>query len=534
MYKNMIRYTALVFATLISTYSCTDLEENVYDTMLTSDFYKTDNDIALAMSPVYADLRLLFDWQRWWDLQETGDICMTPQRPTGWYDGGVYQRMHYHTWSPDDVHFSGWPGGNRQQGFWFDAYYGISTCNRLIYQVENSPQEIENSETVLAEVKSVRALWYYLLCDAFGNIPLSLRYDIPADSLLPTVPRKQVLDFIIGELKTNMQYLSDENTTQTYGRMNKWAAAFLLAKSYLNSESWVGIAKYDSCGMYCDSILAQEAINKYKIESSYPNLFSIENQGYKEAIFTVPMDELIDGAIIYFFYRKTLHPAETKRYHFQCWIDNGVVGTPSFIDSFDSLDMRSDWNFYKGQRYDDKGDTLLTDAGSPVYYFKDVPSMEAGGEFSGYRLHKYEIEDGISFECNNDWIWFRLAEIKFMKAEVLLRTGGDANLAAELVNSVRKRAFPSDTWEEKKYTASDLTATIEVNGVPTPYGQLLKEYGWEFCFEGQRRTQLIRFGNFVTGTWTFHEPTNNPDRNLFPIPSTALSANSKLVQNPGY
>jgi hypothetical protein len=522
---NNIRLLITGISIILVSVSCTDLEERVYDQLLESNFYKNDNDIALAMSPVYADLRILFDWQRWWDLQESADICMTPQRPTGWYDGGVYQRLHYHTWTPDDVHIN-W--------FWSDAYYGVSTCNRLIYQIENSPYEITNSNNILAEVKAVRALWYYLLCDAYGNVPLSVSYDTPADSLLPTTPRAKVLQFIINELKSNINYLNTANDSKTYGRMTKWAASFLLAKAYLNSEAWVGIPKYDSCSIYCDSILAQEQAGTFKIESSYPNIFSIENDAYKEAIFTVPMDELIPGAIIYFFYRKTLHGAETQRYHFQCWLDNGVVATPSFVDTYDPDDLRIDWNFYRGQRYDDKGDTLRNTQGVPVYYTKDVPSMEAGGEMSGYRLHKYEIEEGISFECNNDWVWFRLAEVKFMKAECLLRLEGSAETAAELVNSVRKRSFPATVWTEKRYTASDLTATVDVNGVPTQYGQLLKEYAWEFCYEGSRREQLIRFGNFVTGSWTFHTPTNDPNKNLFPIPTSAIVANPKLEQNPGY
>lgn len=523
-FNKTIKHIGIWIISVFILYSCTDLEEHVYDTLLEGNFYKNDKDIALAMSPVYADFRVLFDWTRWWDLQESADICMTPQRPTGWYDGGVYQRLHWHTWTPDDIHI------NR---FWSDAYYGVSTCNRMIYQVENSPFEIENSEAVLAEVKAVRALWYYLLCDVYGNIPLSLSWDIPSDSLLPTVPRAQVLQFIINDLKSNLNYLNTVNNSETYGRMTKWAASFLLAKAYLNSEAWVGVAKYDSSSMYCDSILAKEG-TEYRIESSYPSLFSIANEGYKEAIFTVPMDELIPGSIIYFFYRKTLHGAETQRYHFQCWIDNGVIATPSFVDTYDSDDLRMEWNFYMGQRYDDKGDTLRNTARVPVYYTKDIPSIEAGGEMGGYRLHKYEIEEGISFECNNDWVWFRLAEVKFMKAECLLRTGGDADAAAMLVNSVRRRSFPAAVWTGKQYTGADLLATVDVNGVPTQFGQLLKEYGWEFCYEGGRREQLIRFGNFVTGTWSFHDPSNDVNKNLFPIPTSARNANPLLLQNPGY
>lgn len=526
--KKTIRNIVMGILLLFSLYSCTDLDENVYDQFLVSDFYKTDNDIALAMSPVYADFRILFDWQRWWDLTSTTtDIAMTPQRPTGWYDGGVYQRLQYHTWTPDDAHIN-W--------FWDNAFTGISDCNSLIYQIENSTFEIENSEAVISEVKAVRAFWYYLLCDAYGNVPLSTRYDVPADTLLPQIERKKVVDFIINELKSSIPNLSPNNDSKTYGRMNKWAASFLLARTYLNSEAWTGVAKYDSCLMMCDSIIGT---NKFDIEPNYLTLFAIENSNNKEAIFNVPNDELIPGAIIYIAYRYTLHFAETRRYNFISRLDNGVVAGPSFIDTYDSLDSRLENWFHKGQRYDANGDTLTDDTGKPVYYTKEVPYMgdEPGSTllpFSGYRLHKYEIEEGVDIECNNDWVWFRFAEVNFMKAECLLRTGGDANLAAELVNSVRKRSFPAAVWAEKQYIAEDLTATIDVNGVPTQFGELLNEYGREFCYESGRREQLIRFGNFVHGTWSLHQPSHNETRNLYPIPTSALVANPLLVQNPGY
>lgn len=526
--KNTIKYIGLGIALFLGVVSCTDLEETVYDQFLVNDFYKNDKDIALAMSPVYADFRILFDWQRWWDLTSTStDICMTPQRSTGWYDGGIYQRLQYHEWTPEDVHLS-W--------FWDNAFTGISDCNSLIYQIENSPFEIENSEAIVSEVKAVRAFWYYLLCDTYGNVPLSTRYDVPADTLLPTVPRKEVLDFVISELKSAIPNLNSENNGETYGRMNKWAASFVLAKSYLNSESWVGIPKYDSCMVVCDSIIGS---GKYSIEPNLFSLFAVENENNNEAIFNLPNDELIPGCIIYIAYRYTLHFAETQRYNFISRLDNGTVAGPSFIDSYDSLDVRLDKWFHKGQRYDANGDTLRDDTGKPVYYTKEVPYMgnEDGAEllpFSGYRLHKYEIENGADLETNNDWVWFRMAEVNFMKAECLLRTGGDANLAAELVNAVKKRSFPANVWDNVKYTADDLLATVEVNGVPTEFGELLNEYGREFCYETQRRTQMIRFGNFVTGTWSLHQPSNDVTRNLYPIPTTAIVANPTLLQNPGY
>ena len=64
---------------------------------------------------------------------------------------------------------------------------------------------------------------------------------------------------------------------------------------------------------------------------------------------------------------------------------------------------------------------------------------------------------------------------------------------------------------------------------------LLPKHGWEFCQEGHRRQQLIRFGQFLTKTWFLHDtPTNDPNRLLFPVPRQEMLANPNLTQNPGY
>ena len=115
------------------------------------------------------------------------------------------------------------------------------------------------------------------------------------------------------------------------------------------------------------------------------------------------------------------------------------------------------------------------------------------------------------------------------KAECILRTGGNSQDAADLVNEVRRRNF--DTTNE--LTGAELEATISCNGVPVKYGRLLQELGVEFALEGLRRSQLIRFDdNYTKGTWWEHTPTNDTKRNLMLIPFDQLQRNSNLVQNP--
>ena len=109
-------------------------------------------------------------------------------------------------------------------------------------------------------------------------------------------------------------------------------------------------------------------------------------------------------------------------------------------------------------------------------------------------------------------MYYRYADVLLMKAEAQLRTNNAAG-ALTIVNSVRtKRGAPA-------LAALDLA-------------KLIDERGFEFYWEGQRRSDLIRFGKFLQ-PWQ-EKPQSDPKRLLFPIPNRSLAANPNLTQNAGY
>jgi len=156
-----------------------------------------------------------------------------------------------------------------------------------------------------------------------------------------------------------------------------------------------------------------------------------------------------------------------------------------------------------------------------------LPSdMTTGEENSGIRFNKYKPgRQSDAHYFSNDWAVYRLSWIYFAKAESLMRlNGGTATQpAVDLINAVRKRNFTAADWPSMMYTTANLTMN-----------ELLDERGREFIFEGWRRQDLIRFGTFTTGSWWDHTPTNDKNKELFPIPFTTISNNLNLKQNPGY
>jgi len=113
-----------------------------------------------------------------------------------------------------------------------------------------------------------------------------------------------------------------------------------------------------------------------------------------------------------------------------------------------------------------------------------------------------------------------------MRAEANFRLG-NAQAAADDVNLIRERAFGDNTHN---ITAADLNDQV-----------ILNERAREFYYEGQRRTDLIRFGQFTDGAYTwawkggvFEGTQTSSHRNIYPIPAEEVAANPNIKQNPGY
>ena len=125
------QYITGAFLAVISLFSsCTNLDEEIFSSIPEKDFYKTESEFLAAMVPIYSSMRTLTEHSNWWDLEETTDVCVTPVKNHGlWYDGGIYIRLHQHSWMEEDAHLN---------NIWNALYSGVSSANRVLYQFENS------------------------------------------------------------------------------------------------------------------------------------------------------------------------------------------------------------------------------------------------------------------------------------------------------------------------------------------------------------------------------------------------------------
>lgn len=538
LHKNLFIFLGLSAAALSA---CTKLKDESYTDIVASTYSPAKNDLGFLVAPAYASWRavIMSNATGYFITQEiAGDELAVPAKPYGFVDGGLHRRMHEHKWTPEQAHM---------QDLWTTTFAGITNCNRVIYQVESGtiPVDAASKASVLGELKVLRASYYFVLCDNFGNVPIVEKFDIPAGFLPEQSTRQQVYDFIVKEITDAIPALTENTDATTYARFNtKWAAYGLLAKVYLNAGVYTGQAQWQKCIEACDAVINS---NKFGLEAVQKDVFKAQNQNSKEIVWAVPHDEVYGGG--FFMAAWTMSPQNQFTFNAKSGGYGGLNAIPQFIDTYNPADKRLTDGWMMGQQYSASGEPLKcaygTLIGQPLIYVNECPGIDSTQEIHSYRINKWEIAPGSSpTSMNNDFPFIRYADILMMKAECLLRTG-DASGAASLVTMVRARSFPGNAAlatvtgaqlsgpTAYRYGLKNHFTTTTESVTDIQYGRFLDELGWEFAAEGHRRQDLVRFGVFTTKSWLSHSPNGN-NKNIFPIPLQELNKNTKLKQNPGY
>lgn len=522
----------------VSLLSCSnDLNETVYSKITEQTYDYTVEDFAPSVASVYSYLRSFTDHWGYFSAQEaTTDAIVMPPNASGWDDGGVYRRMHYQTWNSEQDHV---------KNIWSKFYQGALLCNKVIEQIETGviPASSDAEKTIgLAELRAMRAYYYWQICDNFGDAPLvtTTSMELPSKNT-----RKEIFDFVEKELQEVIPSLSEDVGGNNYGRMTKWAAKVLLANLYLNAQVYTNEAQWDNCIAQCDDIINS---GKFSLADNYKDPFRVSGtESCKEIIFTIPFDENLAGGNSIFMF--SWHGELKKKYNTEAtpWGCGSAMGVGQFIDTYNNEDSRLADSWLMGEQLAADGSPLYgtyDKMGKPLVYTKDLPSGNYTSETEGYRMNKYEVEAGSQSSSNTDIPLYRYAEVLMMKAECLLRLGKPG--AGALVTQVRQRAFKdnpklatiTDTQlgENSSYQygyVENYKIVDKGNTNPIQFGRMYDELGWEFAWEMHRRRDAIRFGVYTAKSWLSHKPKGDY-RSVFPIPETVLTSNPNLEQNPTY
>ena len=571
-----LKNIAVAAAAAVSLGACTDLDETLYDQVGSENYYNTKMDVIRATFRPFE--------HAFWSIgsrhvlnELTADQLITPTRDGWWYDGGKWERLHYHTWTVDDL--------GEAQTEWNGCFQGIMQCNLVIEDLNKfTPERFGFTQlefdNLKAQCRALRAWFYIRLLDAFRNVPLVTTYsDMPNN---PQAAPKDVFTFIETELKDCTGLLIKKTGLGTnssiQGQWTQAAAAALLVRLYLNAEVYVGEDHYADCAAVAQDIL-DGVYGDYAVADRWDAAFDWDNDNCDEVIFGFPASKgythwQYDGdtygwtvpakAADFFNDTKSGVGHNTKyaaspSYDLDGNLYDYELGMP--VQNFRKYPgderMKLYANLGKSRRegmflfgyleYKDKetGATKRLRAPEQPYdlYIRDAvgkfqsmapdkwPSdkdskLMNGAQTSGWHFVKYPFyDDNDENQLESDYTEIRLPEVIYSLAECKLRAG-DRNGAAKLLNSVRKRNYPSDALDDVLYSPEGKVRFDE--------SKMLAEWGREFFAEIRRRIDLVRFGKFNTGRWSDKNPDADNHTAIFPTTRTILNSNPILVQNPGY
>jgi hypothetical protein len=531
----------LLLLTLVSCNSF--LEEEPKSSLPTEQAYNNINDLYNnALLDIYNHIGGKNDSQ---GLQGTGrgvfdfnslttDEAIMPTRGGDWYDSGFWQTLFLHSWDA---------GTPSQKDMWEYLFKMVMKCNQSIEHVQafQATHQDKVLNSYIAELRAIRAMYYFYLMDLFGRVPLVTSTQVTTHEMT-LAKRSETFHFIMRELLDAIPLLSTKFSNRPgsyYGRVTQPVVWFLLAKLLLNAEiyaddDWTDgvrtkgndmvftyrgrtLNAWQYCQLCCDNVTSYG----YQLEPDFTKNFSTTNEESRENIFTIPMDPTRYNNWYCYFFR-------SRHYSHGAFLgggsENGASATIELVNAFDyntpSQDPRFTKTFYadvvlenRNVIYEDNGKNPL------IYYPLEVKLDLTGSPYektAGARLHKYENDPNANADgraCHNDIVLFRYADVLLMKAEAMARNGEDGS--AEL-NKVRER--------------------VGLPAIPATLENIIHERYLELAWEGWRRNDMIRYGIFARSYTDRPQLPGEDDGHttVFPIPGDLLVMHPTWTQNPGY
>lgn len=542
MKRNQIKIYLSSFLLAWGFVSCTDLEIEETDSFITDGFQGLENPTS-SLESLYGSIRgQLSDQANTYALNEvTTDAQIIPTRGADWGDNGRWRKLHQHEWGLEDTDvitpFEQW---NSNQ----------LLASQLLDERSNSPEDVK----LQARFLRAYAMWWIL--DLYGQVPYR-DTALPSQELPVVLSGAEAVSFILSDLDTCISGLPSltANSGDELKRPGKAAARFLKAKILLNRHIYENQltggggtpAPADMAEVI--SLVDQITGDGYGLQAGYFDIFR----------------ETADSETIWFTESNVINiiSAPTHLNQFGLAGGGGWNGFSTLAEYYDLFEGDPESNrvetdltrldgqeerrggvppeglpfssrpgtteasgfefgsnvgngFLINQQYDLDGTKLQDRQGNDLKFSRQfvdgtgTVNLINNSERTGIRIIKYNPRFGLNTLHK---IQFRYGDAYLMKAEAMMRSGGDPT---EMINTLRvlRDATPLGSVSES---------------------DLLDERAREMFTEGYRRNDLIRFGQYLRA-WEFKGDgeIGNEKRLLFPIPLPQLLANPNLVQNPGY
>ncbi|SER81087.1 RagB/SusD family nutrient uptake outer membrane protein [Pedobacter rhizosphaerae] len=485
------------------------LQQNNPNAVTIENYFKTENDVLLAVNGAYQALRSSNT------LGENSGL-FTDERSddTGRNDN---QSNAGEPFQFND--FSLLPSNSYLKSHWLALYNSITRSNVILSNIDKVAFANPATKTnYIAEAKFLRALMYFQLVRKWGPVPLVTRQLVTTDEVTAAtfrVPEVDVYNQIVADLKDGLNSsLPNFQPTAGIGRVSKAALNAYLGKVYLTMAATLPNNKAENLSNANTYLLAAYNMKAFGnlAEIPYADVFDVAKKTTcKELIFQISYKQ---GDVNYSSSIAANNQAKGETIN-SLKVATGIGGnvTLDLINEYEAADSRKDFSV----KY--ANDPIVKD-----WFITKFRDASTGATLNGYG--------------GNDWILMRYADVILMLAEVNMLQGNDA-LAIQYLDMVRTRAgMPG-------YAVSRTNAAYAA-AFPTLKLAILHERRVEFAFEHQRWFDLIR--NFTATelvTYLKAKPQSafgiaklanvtTKDR-YFPIPFDEVKLDPvRMYQNPGY
>jgi len=389
--------------------SCKDmLEEENFGRPTVGEMMKNEENIISLVGQAYADLKFVHDHWGYWGVNTlTADEGLCPTRALGdWNDSGYWKNLNTHNWN---VY------GEAFKSIWNRTVSGAVLCNNLLQTLDDAQGSMDPDLYAMytGELEVLRSYYYYMLFDCFGRIPYMEDYSDRVEELMEPATVWAHLVACLERNAPNMAEVNGTNRPLQIGRATRGVAYTLLARLYLNAESFgctpenvmaakrtvktkygeagacplneVGIKItstqdfYTNAARCCDEVIKS---GSYSIMPDYFDNYLIDNSASTENILVIPedgttnnvrdVDKVKNKLQISFLTLHYCHQTLWPKMQDKPW--NGFCARPDYLKMFNDYDVRGcgyenngthnlkQWAWFVGPIYGQGVDTIIVDA----------------------------------------------------------------------------------------------------------------------------------------------------------------------------
>ena len=565
---NKYKLILVVSITLLMLNGCYDLDRYPTDKLSSGNFFEKQEHADQAMMAVYSNMQ-------YWDVfgRQFGFDCLGSVGIG--YDPPSYATIQRGTYTADE---------NFVKDKFKHLYEGISRTNVIIQNVDKINMADELKDRYRAEAKFMRALYYFVLLDFYGGVPIYDETLVVAEEfnemLLPRNSADEVRAFIIKDLDVAIAHLPAEWNQAGQGRATSGAAMALKGKVYLYNK------QFSEAATCFESVVNS---GKYALYPDYENLFKPGGDESSEMIFA--MQGM--GGVGSDLGIPTTFFMGTRASYGSCW--NNVMAATEFVDSYEWEDGRPfDWEevipgfttsadvkdkTFRAvlsddkrtvvsypeakdkllEMYDKRDPRMATTIILPYTQYKGWVSnapkdceyviaeganesngfIRVNGNYETYIWRKFVAEYDMDGQITDrrdtpiNYPIIRYADVLLMLAECY-NEAGKLNDAADMVNQVRERAGMPGLNSGPEW--------LSVKTKDEMFRRIRHEREVELAAEGHSFSDMRRWGLLeevargvagITGKVYYQRVVRDRDY-LWPIPQPEIDKNSSLQQNPGW